>query len=110
MARTQALSIYVDASTKAELMNKIAGVFENLAKKTISGRLKSKNGALNESAGSFEFKRFANATVQTYGTARTAGKGSKIIAPPITVNLDTDKEIVEELNLFGKNMFILNLI
>lgn len=64
MPRTEALSIYVSESTKAELKNKIAGVFENLAKETVSGRLKSKNGALNEKAGSFEFKRFANATVQ----------------------------------------------
>ena len=69
MGRTQALSIYVSEDVKAELRNKIAGVFENLAKKTISGMLKSKNGTLNEKAGSFEFKRFANATRQAYGTA-----------------------------------------
>ena len=105
MARTPALSIYVDASTKAELMNKIAGVFENLAKKTISGRLKSKNGALNESAGSFEFKRFANATVQTYGTARTAGAGSKVTAVPVVVNMDKTKEVVEEVNSFDAQSF-----
>lgn len=105
MARTQALSIYVDSSTKAELMNKIAGVFENLAKKTISGRLKSKNGALNEAAGSFEFKRFANATVQTYGTARTAGAGSKVTAVPVVVNMDKTKEVVEEVNSFDAQSF-----
>lgn len=105
MARTPALSIYVDASTKAELMNKIAGVFENLAKKTISGRLKSKNGALNESAGSFEFKRFANATVQTYGTARTTGAGSKVTAVPVVVNMDKTKEVVEEVNSFDAQSF-----
>ena len=105
MARTPALSIYVDASTKAELMNKIAGVFENLAKKTISGRLKSKNGALNEAAGSFEFKRFANATVQTYGTARTAGAGSKVTAVPVVVNMDKTKEVVEEVNSFDAQSF-----
>lgn len=105
MARTEALSIYVSDSVKAELKNKIAGIFENLAKKTISGRLKSKNGILNEKAGSFEFKRFANATRAAYGTARTAGKGSKIKATPIVVNLSRDSEIVEEVNSFDAASF-----
>lgn len=105
MIATQALSIYVSDSVKAELKNKIAGVFENLAKDTISGRLKSKNGALNEKAGSFEFKRFANATRQEYGTARTAGKGNKVKAAPIVVNLDRNSEIVEEVNTFDAASF-----
>lgn len=105
MPRTEALSIYVSESVKAELKNKIAGVFENLAKDTISGRLKSKNGALNEKAGSFEFKRFANATRQEYGTARTAGKGNKVKAAPIVVNLDRNSEIVEEVNTFDAASF-----
>lgn len=105
MANTLALSIYVNESTKAELKNKIAGVFETLAKKTISGRLKSKNGVLNEKAGSFEFKRFANATRQAYGTARTAGEGTKIKAVPVKVNLDRDSEIVEEVNSFDAASF-----
>lgn len=105
MGRTEALSIYVTDEAKAELKNKIAGVFENLAKKTISGKLKSKNGVLNEKAGSFEFKRFANATRQEYGTARTAGQGNKIKAAPVTVNLDRDSEIVEEVNSFDAASF-----
>lgn len=105
MARTNALSIYVSDSVKAELKNKIAGVFENLAKKTVSGKLKSKNGALNEKAGSFEFKRFANATRQAYGTARTAGAGSKIKAVPVVVNMSRDSEIVEEVNSFDAASF-----
>lgn len=105
MARTEALSIYVSEDVKAELKNKIAGVFENLAKKTISGRLKSKNGVLNEKAGSFEFKRFANATRQEYGTARKAGEGNKIKAIPIPVNMDRNSEIVEEANSFDAASF-----
>lgn len=105
MSRTEALSIYVSDSVKAELKNKIAGVFENLAKDTISGRLKSKNGTLNEKAGSFEFKRFANATRQEYGTARTAGKGNKVKAAPVIINLDRNSEIVEEVNTFDAASF-----
>ena len=103
--RTLARSIYVNDSTKAELSNKIAGIFENLAKDTISGKLKSKNGTLNEKAGSFEFKRFANATVQEYGTARGAGAGNKVKALPIIINLTRNKEIVEEVNTFDAASF-----
>lgn len=105
MPRTEALSIYVSETAKAELKNKIAGVFENYAKKSISGRLKSKNGVLNEKAGSFEFKRFANATRQEYGTARAAGQGTKIKAAPIVVNMSRDSEIVEEVNSFDAATF-----
>lgn len=103
MALTQALSIYTSESAKADLRNVIVGVFENMGKSAISQRLKSRNYA--EKAGSFEFKRFANATVSNYGTARTAGKGNKIVAPPIIVNLDQNKEIVEEVNFFDSESF-----
>lgn len=100
----KALSIYgVDGSTKENLRNKIVGVFENLAKATVSGKLKSKS--YEEKAGSFEYKRFANATSQDYGTARGAGAGTKIKAPGVIVNLDQDKEIVEEVNAFDGASF-----
>ena len=105
MALTQALSIYQSEEAKAYLRNVIAGIFENISAKTISGRLKSKNANLTQAAGSYEFKRFANATSQEYGTARTAAKGQKIIAAPIPVNLDQNREIVEELNLFDGQSF-----
>lgn len=105
MSKTAALSIYVSEGVKAELINKIGGVFENLAKNTVSGKLKSKNSAENVKAGSIEYKRFANAASQTYGTARTAGAGQKLIAPSIVVNLDQNKEIVEEVNAFDGAAF-----
>ena len=38
-----------------------------------------------------------NATPKNYGTARTAGKGDAVKAKPVTVAIDTDREIVEEL-------------
>ena len=101
MAMTDALSIYLEnGTTKAYLKNVLAGIFENYQKEALSARLKSKNANLNRAAGSYEFKRFANSTVKDYGTARAAGKGDKIIAPPIVVNLDKYKEIVEEVNFF----------
>jgi hypothetical protein len=105
MGKTEALSIYVSDSVKAELRNKIAGVFENYAKKSISGRLKSKNGVQNEKTGSLEYKRFSNAERKEYGTARSTGKGSNVKAKPIVVNLDRDSEIVEEVNAFDAASF-----
>ena len=101
MAQTNALSIYLaNGTTQAFLKNTIVGIFENYQKTSISARLKSKNANLSKKAGSYEFKRFANSTVRDYGTARTAGKGDKVIAPPVVVNLDQNKEIVEEVNFF----------
>ena len=101
MPNTKALSIYLeDANTQTFLRNVIVGIFENYQKTAISARLKSKNANLSQKAGSYEFKRFANATVRDYGTARKAGFGDKVIAPPVTVNLDQNKEIVEEVNFF----------
>lgn len=105
MARTEALSIYVQDGVNAELKNTIVGVFENLAKKTVSGRLKSKNGEYNPKTGSLEYKRFANAERKEYGTARTEGKGTKVKAPPVVVNLDRNSEIVEEVNAFDGATF-----
>lgn len=48
-------------------------------------------------AGSVEAKRFVNASSKTYGTARAAGAGDAVKARPVTVAIDQDKEIVEEL-------------
>ncbi len=48
-------------------------------------------------AGSVEAKRFVNATSKDYGTARAAGKGNSVKVKPVTVSIDQDKEIVEEL-------------
>lgn len=101
MANTNALSIYLEsAETKAFLRNIIVGIFQNYQKTSLSARLKSKNANLSKPAGSYEFKRFANSTVRDYGTARTSGAGDKIVAPPVQVNLDQNKEIVEEVNFF----------
>lgn len=105
MAQTQALSIYTTDDAKAYLRNVIVGIFENIGKDTISGRLKSKNADLSQAAGSYEFKRFANATSQEYGTARAAAAGQKIQVDPVTINMDTNREIVEELNLFDGQSF-----
>ena len=101
-----ARSIFTDAQkTQAQLNNIQAGIIENLQKNGLSFRLKSKNANLEEKAGSYEFKRYENSVSQNYGTARAAGKGNQLTAPPITVNVDQHKEIVEEVTKFDAERF-----
>lgn len=105
MARTTAISLLQGADTPATLEEIYGRVIENVQKSTLSTALKSQNYTGNPAAGSVEFKRFVNAESKDYGTARTAGKGDKVIAPPTTVNLDTHKEIVEEAAKFDLDTF-----
>ena len=52
----------------------------------------------NPTTGSIEIDRFKNAQVDDYGTARAAGAGNKILnTGKVTINIDEDKEIVEEI-------------
>ena len=66
-------------------------VIDNVQKSTLSTALKSQQYTGNPAAGSVEFKRFVNSESKDYGTARTAGKGDKVKAPPTTVNLSQHK-------------------
>ena len=101
MARQAALNIadYTDQTTMDNLAEVLDGVIENIQVSAVSEALKNKNGSGNPEGGSVEYKRFVNAELKTKGTARTAGKGDKVIAKPIIVNLNDDKEIVEELQI-----------
>lgn len=105
MARTKALSLLQAASTKADLKEIYGIVIENIQRDTLSNALKSQNYSGSPAAGSVEYKRFANSQTKTYGTARTAGKGDAVKVPPITVNVDTHKEIVEEVSKFDLDTF-----
>lgn len=98
MARTDALSIYTDSSTKDKLAETYGEVIEAVQKGAISEQIKNKNYSGDPTTGSVEIDRFKNATVNDLGTARTAGSGDKLKNNgKVTVNVDTDKEIVEEI-------------
>ena len=101
MARQPALNIadYTDQSTMDNLAEVLDGVIENIQVSAVSEALKNTNGSGDPEGGSIEYKRFVNATLENKGTARTAGEGAKVIAKPIIVNLDDDKEIIEELQI-----------
>lgn len=101
MARQPALNIadYTDQTTMDNLAEVLDGVIENIQVSAVSEALKNRNGSGDPQGGTVEYKRFVNAQLKSKGTARTAGKGDKVIAKPVIVNLDDDKEIVEELQL-----------
>lgn len=103
MARQTALNIYagVDSQSQAvkdQLAETYGQVIEAIQKAAISEQIKNKNYSGDPSTGSVEIDRFKNAAVNNYGTARTAGNGDALDnTGKVTVNIDTDKEIVEEL-------------
>lgn len=98
MARQDALSIYISDETKDKLAETYGEVIEAIQKGAISEQIKNKNYSGDPATGSVEIDRFKNATVNDLGTARTNNKGDKLKnTGKVTINVDTDKEIVEEI-------------
>jgi hypothetical protein len=100
MARTDALGIVTDAEgeTKDKLAESYGKVIESIQKGALSEQLKNKDYSGDPTTGSVEVSRFKNAASATYGTARTASKGNQLVnSGKVTINLNTDKEIVEEI-------------
>ena len=99
----EALNIMLqDGETQDNLKHVLSGVLENVEARAVSEQIKAKNGSGNPEGGVIEYKRFVNAELKDKGTARTAGKGDPVKAKPVKVVIDTDKEIVEELQ--GKDV------
>lgn len=105
MARLQSLGILLEAEGKDFLAERYGLVIENVQKKLKSFKLKNTELSGDPEAGSVEAKRFCNATPQNYGTARAAGKGNEVKARPVTVQLDVDREIVEELKVKDTKLY-----
>lgn len=99
MAKQSSLNIadYLNDTVMDNLAEILDGVIENIQAGCVSEALKAKNGSGDPTTGSVEYKRFANATLQEKGTARTNGKGNKVKAKPVVVKIDDNKEIIEEL-------------
>lgn len=93
------LNVYTDLAqeTKDALNQVLKGVVENIQVGAVSEAIKNKRGSGNPEAGTIQYKRFANAVLKSKGTARLAGKGSPLEDENILINLNDDKEIVEEL-------------
>ena len=97
MARINSLNILLESEGKDYLSELYGKVIENVQKALISSGMKNTDLSGDPVSGTVEAKRFANATSRDYGTARTNGKGDAVKASPVTVAIDQDKEIVEEL-------------
>lgn len=97
MARIESLNILTESSGKEYLAELYGKVIEGVQKNLVSGNMKNMDLSGDPVSGTVEAKRFVNAASKAYGTSRTAGKGDSVKARPVTVALDTDKEIVEEL-------------
>ena len=100
MARTNAQNIYIDAAmqTKDLLAERYDALIQGIQREAISSQIKNTNLSGDPRAGSVEVSRFANSAAKAYGTARTAGKGDALInSGKVTVNVNVDREIVEEV-------------
>ena len=95
-----ALNVYASltgTTTKAKLKEAYGGLIESIQKDALSTRLKNTRYSGDPQAGSVKVSRFVNSKSQAYGTARTAGEGNPLRDLGVTVNVDQDKEIVEEI-------------
>lgn len=97
MGKIESLNILLDPTGHDYLSELSGAVIENIQKATLSYKYKNQDLSGDPVSGTVECRRFVNATPQNYGTARAAGKGSSVKAKTVTVAIDQDKEIVEEL-------------
>lgn len=110
MARTNAQGIYdsSDDTTKAKLAELSGKLIEGIFATAISSRIKNTDYSGDPTTGSVEVNRFKNAVSKDYGTARTAGKGELLRnTGKATINIDQDKEIVEEVK--GKDLALFGI-
>ena len=98
MARTDAKSLWQgDGSIANKLVELYGSMLSVATDALVSGRIKNRTYSPEQAQfGSVEAYRMQASVVQDEGTARTAGAGNKVIYDPVTVNLDTNREIVEE--------------
>lgn len=106
MARQDALSIYVSEQEKDKLAETYGQVIEAVQKGAVSEQIKNKNYSGDPTTGTVEIDRFKNATINDLGTARTGGKGDNLEDNgKVTISVDTDKEIVEEIAMKDVKLF-----
>ena len=97
--RIESLNVLLDGSSSGKMLLKEAydGVIANVQKNTVSSRIKNTDLSGDPDSGTVEAKRFANASSQDYGTARTAGKGNAVKGKTVTIAIDQNKEFIEEI-------------
>lgn len=93
----ESLNMLLDPTGKMLLAELDKGLIQNIQINTISAQLKNTSLSGDPQAGTLKAKRFQNATSNSYGTARAAGKGQSVKGKDVTIDIDTDREFVEEL-------------
>ena len=97
MSRITSLNILLEQEGKDYLAELYGRTIENVQKELISADMKNRDLSGDPTSGSVEAKRFVNASPKAYGTARAAGKGDALKARPVSVVIDQDREIIEEI-------------
>ena len=97
MARTDSINILLTTSGKDKLAEAYGNVIANVQKRCISQMLKNVDLSGTPGAGTYEAKRFVNNASELYGTARSGGKGKAVKATPVVISVDTDRELVTEV-------------
>lgn len=111
MARIASLAVLLSTTGNDYLAEKYGAVIENIMKNGLAARIKNTALSGTPTSGTVEAKRFVNRTSNAYGTARTGGAGVKVTATPVTIAIDTDKELVTEVeqkdvSLYGVDAFV----
>lgn len=103
----QALSIYyLTEDQKAELVKTYSQVQGTIASQAVSMRLKNTQVEGDVAPGAtVKVRRMATSVSDPYGTARAAGKGRYLKDNGVKMEIDTDREIVEEINRFDADKF-----
>ena len=98
MAKESTLSILQsDKSTLDALIESYAELVDMIQKGAISAQLKNTVLSGDPESGSVEVRRLMTSASRDYGTARAATSGNAVANNGVTINLDQDKEIVEEV-------------
>ena len=97
MSRIESLSMLLETTGRDFLAEEYGKVIENIQKMTIAGALKNTDLSGTPTAGTVEAKRFVNSQSQAYGTARAAGAANNVRVRPVTIPIDQDREIIEEI-------------
>lgn len=97
MPRVPSLNMLLETTGTDYLAELTGRVLDNLSAQAVSMAIKNPLFSGDPESGSVEFKRLANSEAKAYGTARSAGKGDGVVARPVPVLINQDKEIIEEI-------------
>lgn len=97
MARIKALNILLEDQGKAYLSELYGKVIQNVQKRALSSLFKNVDLSGDPVSGTVEANRYQNSKSNEYGTARRQAKGDAVVARPVTVPVNIDREIIEEI-------------